>query len=147
MEPLAIAVACWAVSYIVFRGPLLVTLQAWVVFAPRLMYSSTGHLRTFGAVMWVEHAAPLMVTAHQAQSSIAFQDDVFGWFPAAYFVRSIAAPGRWKQFLESFWDSVPYPPLLRARDAFDVAFGLFSPVGSSSSSCSECWLPRWLAVI
>ena len=44
MEPLAIVIAWWAAFYILFRGPLLVAPEAWVVFERRLMYATTQRL-------------------------------------------------------------------------------------------------------
>ena len=125
MDPLAIVIACWAAFYIFFRGPLLVAPEAWVGFERRLMYATTGRLRIFGGAMLVLLAAPLVVTARQTQGSIAFWAEGFGWFAAASMVWFIAAPGPWKRFLESLWDLLSDPPLLRAMGALGLAFGLF----------------------
>lgn len=125
MEPLAIVIACWAGFYILFRGPLLVAPDAWVVFERRLMYATTARIRISGAVMLVLLGAPLIVTARQAQGGIASWAEAFGWFAAVFFAWFIAGPGPWKRFMESFWDRVSDPPLLRAMGAFGVAFGLF----------------------
>ncbi len=125
MKPLAIVIVRWAVFYIVLRGPLLVAPKAWVVFERRLMYATTGRLRTFGCLMLVLYAAPLVAAARQAQGGIPFWAEVWGWFAAACFVWIIAAPGPWKRFMEFFWETFSDPSLLRAMGAFGVAFGLF----------------------
>ena len=125
MEPLAITIAWWAVFYIVFRGPLLAAPEAWIVIERRLTYASPGRLRIFGGVMLALYAVPLIVTGRQVQGGIAFWAEAFGWFAAACFAWILVTPGPWKRFLESFWNVVSDPPLLRAMGAFGVAFGLF----------------------
>ena len=124
MEPLAIVIAWWAAFYILFRGPLLVAPEAWVVFERRLMYATTRRLQIFGGVMLVLYAAPLIVTGREAQGDVAFWAEAFGWFAAACFAWILVTPGPWKRFLESFWNLVSDPPLLRALGALGVAFGL-----------------------
>ena len=124
MEPLSIVIAWWAAFYILFRGPLLIAPEAWVVFERRLMYATPGRLRIFGGVMLVLYVVPLIVTGHLAQGGIAFWAEAFGWFAAASFAWILVTPGSWKRFLESFWNLVSDPPLLRALGALGVAFGL-----------------------
>ena len=125
MDALAIVIAWWAALYILFRGPLLVAPEAWVSFEQRLMYATPGRLRIFGGVILMLFAAPLIVTARQAQGSIAFWAEGFGWIAAASMLWFIASPGFWKRFLESFWGVLSDPTLLRTMGALGLAFGLF----------------------
>ncbi len=125
MEPVAIVMAYLGAFYVVFRVPLLVAPEAAVAFERRLMYATTRRLRTCGGLGLLLYAAPLIVTARQAQGDVALWIEVFGWFVAASMVWFIAVPGPWKRFLEFFWAAVSDPPLLRAMGALSVAFGLF----------------------
>ncbi|MGE4605265.1 MAG: hypothetical protein AAEJ52_00820 [Myxococcota bacterium] len=127
MEPMAIVMAFLAVFYIVFRGPLVVAPRAAIAFERRL-YATTGRLRSFGWVILVLYAAPLILTARQAHTApgdAAVWIERFGWFAAASAVWIIATPGPWKRFMDSFWDAVSDPPVLRAIGVLSVAFGLF----------------------
>lgn len=125
MEPIAIVMAYLAAFYIVLRGPLLIAPEAAVIFERRVMYATARRLRIFGGLMLVLYAAPLIVTARQAQGDVALWIEAFGWFVAASMVWLIAVPGPWKRFLEFFWAAVSDPPLLRAMGALSVAFGIF----------------------
>ena len=125
MEPVAIVMAYLGAFYVVFRVPLLVAPEAAVAFERRLMYATTRRLRICGGLGLLLYAAPLIVTARQAQGDVALWIEAFGWFVAASMVWFIAAPGPRKRFLEFFWAAVSDPPLLRAMGALSVAFGIF----------------------
>jgi uncharacterized protein YjeT (DUF2065 family) len=127
VEPIAVVLAYLAAGYICLGTPMIFAPEAAVAIERRLLYPTSGRVRTLGVLLLLVYATPLIIAARHAQvqpGDLAQWLEGFGWLAAASGLWLVATPGPWKRFMEGFWDAASDPPMLRVIGAFRVGFGL-----------------------